>query len=74
MFRLLFGARAMVPYAAAWQRILSSRAWSDWILVCMRFLFGWECKSWAVAPRARMEGLMRSVFSLASVRTVQHWF
>lgn len=73
MFRLLFGSMAMVPYAAQWQRILSVGAWADWILVCMRFLFGWECGSWAV-PRARMEGLMQHVFSLASVRTVQHWF
>ena len=48
MFRTLFGGRSMTPYAAAWQRILSSAAWAGWIRYCMMFLFGWSCESWCV--------------------------
>jgi len=68
---LLFGHRAMLASAPAWQSILSQHAFVRVIDMCLRLLFGWStCEIEGGAKRK----LYRHLYSPSSVKSVVHWF
>lgn len=68
---LLLGRRSMLRSVCFWQSILSPKAMAWLMDMSMFLLFGWKNTN----IRAKERPLMyRSLFSLASVKSISHWF
>ncbi|KAH9912173.1 triacylglycerol lipase [Fomitopsis serialis] len=68
---LIFGRRAILSSAPAWQSLLYPPVFTSVIHHSLRFLFGWQSKN--ISPLQKSAAYAH-LYSFSSVKAVVHWF
>eukprot|EP01147_Barroeca_monosierra_P007583 gene7583-7708_t len=69
---LIFGTRALMPWVSFWRTVLSRKVYASLIEAGCKMLFDWNMQQLGDHRRRLM--LYSHLFSLASVKTIVHWF
>ena len=71
MLFLIFGRKAILSSAPAWQSILYPPVFSSVINTSLRWLFNWHCVNISTPQKL---AAYAHLYSFASVKSVVHWF